>query len=116
MYALALVRYRKPLEDVLQHVEAHRAYLRALKDKGWLLASGLLEPRNGVALFLCVPDDDVPGHLDRVRQDDPFVQAGAAQYEIYPWAPNIGKQDLDRIQLNRCVPQGRPGGARAPDA
>lgn len=26
MYALAILRYRKPLEEVLQHVDAHRAY------------------------------------------------------------------------------------------
>jgi len=26
MYALAIIRYRKPIEDVLKHVDAHRAY------------------------------------------------------------------------------------------
>jgi hypothetical protein len=31
MYALALIRYRRPLEEVLAHHEAHRAYLRGLK-------------------------------------------------------------------------------------
>ena len=28
MYALAIIRYRKPLEEVLVHQDAHRAYLR----------------------------------------------------------------------------------------
>ena len=28
MYAIAILRYRKPLEDVLKHVDSHRAYLR----------------------------------------------------------------------------------------
>src|SRR5436309_12555041 len=41
MYAIAMVRYRKPIEEVLKIVEAHRTYLGELKRKGWLLASGL---------------------------------------------------------------------------
>ena len=54
MYALALVRYRKALDEILPHVEAHRAYLRQLKERGWLIASGPLEPRHGGAiLFRC---------------------------------------------------------------
>ena len=47
MYAIAVVRYRKPLEQVLEVVDDHRAYLQDLKRKGWLLASGPLDPRNG---------------------------------------------------------------------
>ncbi len=97
MYAIALVRYRKPLEEVLKVVEEHRAYLRGLKEKGWLLASGPLDPRNGGMLLLRVPDDQAAMHLDRVRDDDPFVKTGAAQYEVWPWLANIGREDLDRL-------------------
>jgi len=32
-----------------------------------------------------------------VRDDDPFVATGTAQYEIWPWLPNIGREDLDRL-------------------
>jgi hypothetical protein len=39
MYAVAIIRYRKPLEEVIAHQDAHRAYLRGLKDKGVLIAS-----------------------------------------------------------------------------
>jgi len=28
MYAIAMVRYRKPVEEVLKVLEAHRSYLR----------------------------------------------------------------------------------------
>ncbi len=97
MYAIALVRYRKPIEDVLKVVEAHRESLRELKRKGWLLASGPLDPRHGGALLLRVPDEQVQEALDRVRDADPFVQSGTAQYEIWPWLPNIGQEDLDRL-------------------
>ncbi len=97
MYALALIRYRRPLEEVLPHVEAHRAYLRELQAQGVLLASGPFEPRNGGGLLLRVPDADVHGTLDRIRDGDPFTQAGVAQYEVLPWAPVIGKDALDRL-------------------
>ena len=97
MYVIAMVRYRKPVEEVLKVVEAHRAYLRELKEKGWLLASGPIDPRSGGALLLRVPDQDVQGSLDGIRDNDPFVRTGTAQYEIWPWLPNIGKDELDRL-------------------
>ena len=97
MYALAFVRYRRPLEEVLVHVEAHRAYLRDLKARGLLIASGPLEPRYGGALLLRVPDEAVQASLDRIRDGDPFIHAGVAQYEIWPWLPNIGKEHLDGL-------------------
>lgn len=97
MYALALVRYRRPLEEVLEHLEAHRTYLRDLKKKGLVLASGALDPRHGGAILLRVPDDAAQASLDRIRDDDPFVRASVAQYEVWPWLPSIGKEDLDRL-------------------
>lgn len=97
MYALAILRYRKPLEEVLKVVEVHRAYLRSLKEKGTLLASGPLDPRSGGALVLRVPDENHLAHLDRVRDEDPFTKAAVAQYELLPWLPNIGKEGLDQI-------------------
>ena len=96
MYALAIVRYRRPLDEVLAHVDAHRAYLGALKAAGTLVASGPLVPRTGGALLLRVPDEGHLAALDRVRDGDPYVQAGVAQYELLPWDPGIGRADLDR--------------------
>ncbi len=97
MYAIAIVRYRRPLEDVLRVLDEHRAYLQGLKAQGLLLASGPLEPRNGGALLLRVADEDVAGSLDRIRDGDPFVREGLAQYELLPWAPMLGVEGLDRL-------------------
>ena len=97
MYALAILRYRKPLEEVLKHVDPHRAYLRGLQEQGLLLASGPLVPRNGGALLLRVPDDDVQNALDRIRDNDPFTLVGVAQYELMPWDQGIGREGLDRL-------------------
>ncbi|MBL0314091.1 MAG: hypothetical protein IPP78_15625 [Holophagaceae bacterium] len=97
MYALAILRYRKPLDEVLTIVDQHRAYLRTLKDQGLLLASGPFDPRSGGALLLRIPDDSVQASLDRIRDDDPFTKAGMAQYELMPWAPTIGIEGLEKL-------------------
>ena len=97
MYALAILRYRRPLEEVLTVIDAHRDYLRGLKEQGLLLASGPFDPRSGGGLLLRVPDDDVQGALDRVRDGDPFTRTGMAQYELLPWAPTIGLDALNQL-------------------
>jgi uncharacterized protein YciI len=95
MYAIAIVRYRRPLDEVLTVIEAHRAYLKQLKDQGLVLASGPLDPRYGGALLLRVPDEGAAAALDRIRDGDPFTLKGVAQYELLPWAPVFGKEELD---------------------
>ena len=97
MYAIALLRYRRPLDEVLAVLDEHRAYLRDLQGRGILLASGPLDPRAGGILLLRVPDDAVHATLDRIRDDDPYTRTGMAQYELIPWAPAIGKDALDRL-------------------
>ena len=96
MYAIGIIRYRRPLEEVLVHQDAHRAYLRTLKEKGVLLASGPCNPRFGGILLLRVEDDDFKA-LDAVRDGDPFVKNAVAQYELLGWAPVIGKDELDTL-------------------
>jgi uncharacterized protein YciI len=97
MYALSIIRYRRPLEEVVVHQEAHRAYLRGLKEQGILLASGPLDPRYGGALLLRVPDDGSDAALDRIRENDPYVKGGVAQHEVLRWAVSMGRDDLDRL-------------------
>ena len=97
MYALAVFRYLRPLDEVLPHVEAHRAYLRGLEAEGVLLASGPFEPRHGGALLLRVPEDGAVAALERVRDGDPFTRLGLAAYELLPWRPVLGLERLDRV-------------------
>lgn len=96
MYALAIIRYRRPIDEVLAHYDAHRAYLQSLKAEGVLVASGPLEPRYGGAILLRVPDDAAEAAMDRVRDGDPYWQAGVAQYELLAWNVKTGREDLDR--------------------
>jgi uncharacterized protein YciI len=97
MYAIAVIRYRKPLEEVLKVVEEHRAYLGLLKQMDVLIASGPCEPRFGGLLLLRLPDENFDEALLAVRDQDPFVKANLAQYELLPWKPVIGKEDLDKL-------------------
>ncbi len=97
MYAIAIIRYRRPLEEVVAVTDQHRTYLRGLQDEGILVASGPMDPRSGGILLLNVPDDDVVAALDRVRDGDPYVTFGMAQHELIPWAVGIGKEGLDGL-------------------
>jgi len=97
MYALAILRYRQPLEEIAKVTDEHRAYMRGLHAQGTLLASGPFDPRTGGALLLRLPDDDVHAALNRVRDGDPFTRTGMAQYELIAWNVLIGKENLDRL-------------------
>jgi len=96
-YALAIIRYVRPLEEIVTHQEAHRAYLRGLEEEGVLLASGPFEPRHGGGLLLRVGEGDTLAELTRVRDGDPFTRLGLARYELLPWNPVIGRERLDRL-------------------
>jgi uncharacterized protein YciI len=97
MYAIALLRYRAPLEEVVTVSDAHRAYLKGLQDRGVLLVSGPLSPRTGGVLLLRVPDEGAKDALDRIREEDPYTKTGMAQYELLPWIPNLGAEGLERL-------------------
>ncbi len=113
MYALGVIRYRRPVDEVLHHHPAHREYLQGLKQKGLLICSGPLEPRFGGALLLRVPDDQMPGILDTIRDNDPYVKAGVAQYRT----AHLGRRDRARGSgpdlTEECVPA-TSGHARRP--
>ena len=97
MYALAIIRYRVPIEEVVKVTDEHRAYLRELKQKGTLIAAGPFDPRMGGALLLRINEADVNAALNRIRDEDPFVIKGIAQYELLSWKPAIGLEDLEKI-------------------
>ena len=98
MYALAIVRYRRPIEEVDEiYREAHRDYLRDLKKRGLLIASGPFKPHFGGAFLLRVPDANAAETLDLIRDSDPFTTQKLAQYELLAWDVKTGAEDLDKI-------------------
>ena len=97
MYALALIRYRRPLEEVVVHQEAHRAFQRRLQEEGKLLAAGPHDPRFGGMMLLRVGDEDAGKSLDAIRDADPYYQNGVVQYELLCWNVVIGRDALDKL-------------------
>ena len=95
MYAIAIIRYRKPLEDVLKHVDAH-AYCQGLKQEGLLLASG---PWRHAAAEHCSCGFRMtkPRRRSTVFARTTVHPVRLAQYEMWPWAPALGAEDLDRL-------------------
>jgi len=97
MYAMLIVRYRRPLEEVVAHQEAHRAFQKKLREEGTLLAAGPHEPRFGGMFLVRVPDDHPQAAVDAIRDGDPYYQAGVVQYESLLWNVVIGKEALDKL-------------------
>lgn len=97
MYALVVIRYRLPGEQVDVIRGEHRGYLRGLKEKGTLIASGPMDPMSGGVLLVRVPDNNVQAALTEIRDGDPFYQKNAASYELIPWTVVIGKEGLDTL-------------------
>jgi uncharacterized protein YciI len=97
MYAMIIVRYRRPLSEIEAVTAAHRAYLGTLKERGVLVASGPMDPRFGGMLLVRVQDENPLPELDALRDGDPYHQHGLANYELLPWKVMHGKEGLDRI-------------------
>ena len=94
MYAYVVLRYLVPMERLNETVDRHRAYLRGLKARRKLVASGPLVPRTGGALLLRADDE---AELAQLIADDPFAQERLVEHTVHNWAPNIGHEDLDGI-------------------
>ncbi len=97
MYALVMIRYRAPLEEIEANTEAHRAWTRELKARGTLVASGPCVPRSGGAPLLRFPDEGAAAALDAVRDGDPFFKLGLADHELILWNPIVGREGLDAL-------------------
>jgi uncharacterized protein YciI len=96
VYVIAIIRYRKPIEEVQKHQDAHRVYAATLREKGIIVASGPLEPRFAGAVLLRLPDGTPDADLLALRDQDPYVKAGVAQWELLHWNPINGRENLDR--------------------
>ena len=81
---LILMRYVKPIEEVEEHVEAHRAFVDRLIREGKVVVAGPRDPRTG-GVLLTTFDSDVDAMKRFV--DDPFFEHGIAEYEAIRFKP-----------------------------
>ena len=122
MYAIAILRYRKPLEEVLQHLDAHRAYCQGLKQEGLLIASGPFTPRSGGALVLRCPTTKPRRHSTAFATTIPSRGSGSRNTNCGPGRPPSVRRtstvsNIPSRQLSSAVPSlltvGGQSGARA---
>ncbi|HEY2782412.1 MAG TPA: YciI family protein [Steroidobacteraceae bacterium] len=89
------VSYIRPIEQVEEHLEAHRRFLDKQYEKGIFLASGARIPRTGGAFL--VRGLVSRTELDSLMKEDPFHQHQVASYEITEFTPSkydAGLKDL----------------------
>ena len=99
MYAIAIVRYRRPIEEVVAVQDPHRAYLRQLKAEGTLVASGPMDPRYGGMFLLKVSDDNPQRDLDAIRDGDPVLQSPRGSVPA-DWVEREHRQGRPRPHLD----------------
>lgn len=78
------MHYTKPLEEVSQKVEEHRAYLQKGYEAGILLASGPRNPKDG---GIIIGKFASKSEVLKFSESDPYVKYNVAEYEIFEFEP-----------------------------
>lgn len=85
--------YKKPLEEVIEHLQEHRDYLATCYQAGKFLASGPKNPRTGGVIIALVGREE----MEMLIEQDPFYQNGLAEYEITEFEPVLHCQQLEAL-------------------
>lgn len=88
------ISYKVSLEQVDQYIPAHVEYLERHYQTGDFIVSGAKVPRTGgVILARASSRKD----LQRVLEQDPFYQAGIAEYDITEFTPSKFASGLEGL-------------------
>jgi len=94
MFIVSLT-YKRPLEEVDRHLDAHVAYLKQEYANGNFIASGRKVPRTGGVILCNVKTRD---ELDAVLANDPFHIAGIAYYEVMEFIPSMVAEGFEKLK------------------
>ena len=83
---IAILTYKKPLEDVDHFLQAHREYLAEHYDAGDFIASGPQTPRVGGVILMKA---ESRAKIDSIIEQDPFNINGIADYRIVEFTPTM---------------------------
>ncbi len=83
---IAILTYRKPLEEVDRHLQAHRDYLAEHYAAGDFIASGPQAPHIGGVIMIKA---DNRAAVDSIIAQDPFNINGIADYQIVEFTPTM---------------------------
>lgn len=83
---IAILTYKKPLEEVDGFLKAHRDYLAEHYAAGDFIASGPQTPRIGGVIMIKAENRAV---VDSIIVQDPFNINGIADYHIVEFTPTL---------------------------
>lgn len=83
MFVIDII-YKKPLDQIDQHLVAHRAFLEEGYKKDYFIASGPKNPREGGIIISQLKDR---AQLETILKDDPFLLHDLAEYKIIEFNP-----------------------------
>jgi len=85
--------YKKPLDEVENHLQEHRDFLTKYYGKDIFIASGPKQPRNGGIILAKATREEG----ETLIKEDPFYINGIADYSIIVFEPNRYHQDFKTI-------------------
>ena len=87
---IAILTYKKPLEEVDRYLQAHREYLTAHYAAGDFIASGPQNPRIGGVIMINTQNHDF---VETIIAQDPFYINDIADYQIVEFIPTMFAND-----------------------
>ena len=95
---IAILTYKKPLEEVDRYLQAHRDYLAEHYAAGDFIMSGPQTPRVGGVIVMRAENRSV---VDPIIAQDPFKVNGIADYQIVEFTPTMSCDPLLSNILNK---------------
>lgn len=83
---IAILTYKKPIEEVDRFLQAHREYLSKHYASGDFIASGPQTPRVGGVIMIKADNREL---VDSIIAQDPFNINGVADYRIVEFTPTM---------------------------
>ena len=83
---IAILTYKKPLEEVDRHLQAHRDYLAEHYAAGDFIASGPQTPRTGGVIMIKA---ESRAAVDSIIAQDPLHINSIADYQIVEFTPTM---------------------------
>lgn len=83
---IAILTYKKPIEEVDRFLQAHRDYLVEHYAAGDFIASGPQTPRIGGVIMIKADNREA---VDSIIVQDPFNINGIADYQIEEFTPTM---------------------------
>lgn len=83
---IAILTYKKPLDEVDKYLTAHREYLAKHYAAGDFVASGPQVPRVGGVIMMKVDNRET---VNTIIAEDPFHINGMADYQIVEFTPTM---------------------------